>query len=261
MSNTSISIVSHGHAYILENLLSSLSKSSNDLEVILTINAPSLEPLGWIESLQAMPFLKVVINEQQKGFSANHNSAAKIARGCFFCVLNPDVSVATDLGDSSTLANILNILQEYSGIPGAGLAYPTQIDANGKMLDFERSLVTPWQIALRHIFAVHNPQVKSVDWVSGACLMFQTATFKKLGGFDERYHLYCEDVDICLRAQLQGYRLVKAPCIVRHDTQRRTLQSRRHLLWHLQSLTMLWLSSVFWRYLRSKIYLLPSHKG
>jgi N-acetylglucosaminyl-diphospho-decaprenol L-rhamnosyltransferase len=250
---TSISIVSHGQAHIVESLLLALAKSKNETEVIVTINVPSLEPAGWIESLEATPRLRWVLNDTQKSFAANHNCAANIATGDFFCILNPDISLSDRLADKNDWTSVLTVLREQAGDSSTGLAYPTQTDTEGKMLDFERTLVTPNQIVLRHIFAASRIQINAVDWVSGACMMFRTEVFRALGGFDERYRLYCEDVDICLRLQLAGYKLVKAPCAVVHDCRRQTMRSRQHFTWHMQSLMQLWFSQAFWQYLKSNI--------
>jgi N-acetylglucosaminyl-diphospho-decaprenol L-rhamnosyltransferase len=87
-----------------------------------------------------------------------------------------------------------------------------------------------------------------VDWISGAFMMFKSSAFRKLGGFDERYFMYCEDVDICLRLQLAGYKLVRADATVTHHTQRRTLKNLQHLVWHVRSLLRLWNSAPYKQY-------------
>ena len=79
-------------------------------------------------------------------------------------------------------------------------------------------------------------------------MAFRADVFAGLGGFDERYFMYCEDVDICLRAQLAGYRLERADAKVVHHTQRRTLKSLRHLTWHVRSLLRLWRSPAYLQY-------------
>jgi GT2 family glycosyltransferase len=65
--------------------------------------------------------------------------------------------------------------------------------------------------------------------------------------------MYCEDVDLCLRLQLAGYRLVEAPqARVVHDAHRASRRSLRHLVWHLRSLWRLWHSTPYQRFLAQR---------
>ena len=68
-----------------------------------------------------------------------------------------------------------------------------------------------------------------------------------LGGFDARYFMYCEDVDLCLRLRLQGWQLVRAAAQVQHQGSRASRRAWQPLAWHIHSLLRLWASPVFWR--------------
>lgn len=92
--------------------------------------------------------------------------------------------------------------------------------------------------------------VEQADWVNGACLFFRSEAFSELKGFDERYFMYCEDTDICLRLQLAGWSMQGADWAVMHDARRNTGRSLRHLGWHLRSLWRLWASDSFWDFVR-----------
>jgi GT2 family glycosyltransferase len=77
-------------------------------------------------------------------------------------------------------------------------------------------------------------------------MVFPVAVFAELGGFDRRYFMYCEDVDICLRLQLKGYRLLPVVSVtVEHEAQHASRRRLRHLFWHVQSLWRLWHSDVY----------------
>ncbi len=172
------------------------------------------------------------------GFGANHNRAFQRSSNEYFCVLNPDVELAQ---------NPFNALLNILDIEAVGCAYPLQTNKAALPLDFERELVSPLAIAKRYFYYKYHKvkNINDVDWVSGSFLVFKSSVFQKLNGFDERYFMYCEDVDICLRLQLSGYQLSRAYTTVIHDTQRKTLKNFRHLFWHVQSLFRLWNSQAY----------------
>lgn len=190
--------------------------------------------------------LSLIKNAHPQGFGANQNAAFALCKQPYFCVLNPDVVFDT---------HALRILLTALKAPGVGCAYPMQLLPNGETLDFERSLITPWQLFRRYALRQFGLS-KSVDWISGSAMAFSSAIYRQIGGFDERYFMYCEDVDICLRLQNLGYTLVKTQARMIHDTQRQSLHDAQHLSWHVSSLLRLWTSRAFWAYrLRTKYYL------
>lgn len=202
--------------------------------VVLTLNVPEPEPqlpeTGW-------PFvLEVRRNPVPLGFGANHNKALLGAHEQFVCVLNPDVQL--------TEADPFAPLVAAAGQPATGCSYPEQVDEGGRPQDFERELPSPLALLRRRLL---RRQESRIDWVSGACMVLPARVWGAQGGFDERYFLYCEDVDLCLRLRLGGLDLVKAPVSIVHAGQRASGRSARHLLWHVQSLLRLWGSPVYRR--------------
>ncbi len=83
----------------------------------------------------------------------------------------------------------------------------------------------------------------NTDWLAGMFLLLRREAFAAVGGFDERFHMYCEDADLCLRLQLAGWRvrLVEDVAVV-HAAQRASRRSWQHLRWHLTSLLRHWFS-------------------
>ena len=84
-----------------------------------------------------------------------------------------------------------------------------------------------------------------VDWINGACMVLPRSAWEAVGGFDESYFMYCEDVDLCLRLRLAGLALVRAPVQVLHDGQRASHRRVRAFGWHVSSLLRLWRSPVY----------------
>lgn len=243
--SVTVSVVSHGHSGLVRSMIDSLAASGGPLvaRVVITSNAPSLDDFPDMP-VDGLRFdVQRTDNAQARGFGANHNQAFKQCDTEFFCVLNPDIEFTSD-----PFAHLVEALSAAK----VGLAYPSQVDGGNALLDFERELVSPLAIAQRHLLGQrYQPQPhKPVHWVSGAFMVFKSSVFRELGGFDERYFMYCEDVDICLRMQLAGYSLARADAKVIHHTRRSTLKSPGHLAWHVRSLLRLWSSGSYQEYTR-----------
>ena len=233
-----ISMVSHGHAPLVQPFLEALARLSAATvsRVVLTQNLPEDDPReppgGW-------PFtLQIRRNARPMGFGANHNRALADASEPFVCVLNPDVALLPDGADPFAA------LVQAAGMRGVGCAYPLQVDIQGRVQDSERALptlVALWQRRVR------RRGEQRLDWVNGACLVLPSPVWAALGGFDEGYHMYCEDVDLCLRLRLAGWALVGAAAVVVHAGDRASRRAWRPLWWHVRSLLRLWASPVFWR--------------
>ncbi len=229
-----VSVVSHGHGAQVQALLLDLARWGVGMvrRVVLTQNLPEPAPQapegGW-------PFvLECRRNGAPAGFGTNHNRALAGASEPLVCLLNPDVG----LGGADPFV----ALAQAALAPGVGAAYPEQVDAQGHCQDSERELPTPWALWRRRVCGATEHRV---DWVNAACLVLPTPVWQQLGGFDEGYFLYCEDVDLCLRLRLAGLVLVRAPARVVHAGQRDSHRHWRHLQWHLRSLWRLWRSPVF----------------
>jgi N-acetylglucosaminyl-diphospho-decaprenol L-rhamnosyltransferase len=241
-----VSIVSHGHGPLVHSLLADLARWAvpGVQRVVLTHNLPEADP---VPPAQGWPFLLQVVNNLQPlGFGENHNRALAGATEPFVCVLNPDVELA---GSSPFEALVRAAAQ-----PGVGCAYPVQRDMNGRVQDSERAIPTPLALWRRRVLRRRDTRV---DWVNAACIVLPQPVWQAVEGFDERYFMYCEDVDLCLRVRLGGWTLVRAPVDVVHGGQRASHRRWDHLRWHVRSLLRLWTSPVY----RRALQLLPVATG
>lgn len=239
-----VSIVSHGQRQLLTPLLHQLMYAARQLpmQVIVTQNLP--EARCAIDTDPAFNLVWIQ-NDRPKGFGENHNAAFRVCSAPYFCVLNPDIQLTTDC-----LNALVDAVARLSGVAGPRVTAPS-----GRLEDSARKLPTPTRLLLRwgrrRFEPDYLPSVseQQVDWLAGMCLMFDRETFAALGGFDERYHLYCEDVDICLRARLIGNAVtwVQYSEVV-HDAQRASRRNWRYLAWHIQSLARLMTSAAYWRF-------------
>jgi N-acetylglucosaminyl-diphospho-decaprenol L-rhamnosyltransferase len=232
-----LSIVSHDHHAPVKALVDQLVQMHGGLlaHVIVTHN---LKSSALNMRTGHMPFqLTEIFNDTPLGFGANHNRAFQRCLTPYFCVLNPDLV----LDDDSLWEQLLQKL----AADRVGAAYPVLLGLDGAVQDSERELVTPVSLLRRHVLHTNDRQI---DWVSAAFLMFSSTAWRDVGGFDERYHMYCEDVDLCLRLQLRGWRLAKAPSRVVHVGARNSRRQLRHTAWHVRSLLRLWASQAFFTY-------------
>lgn len=238
----SISIVSHGQLALVQQLLQDLEKqcAGTSLEIILTLNIP--EPLSIDPTASTLP-LSVISNPQPKGFGQNHNAAFTQARGRFFCVLNPDVRLL-----SNPFPEILSALSN----PIVGVAAPRIVDQNGKVEDSARHFPTLKELfgklfgGRSAVFEGRATAENAPDWLAGMFLVFTHDVFEQLGGFDERYFLYYEDVDICMRLRLMGKqaRLCSEVSAI-HQARRSSHRNLRYLYWHISSVVRYFLSSPY----------------
>ena len=244
-----ISIVSHGQMELVLPLLQDLDTvhHTTPLHVVLTLNVP--------EAIPCVPedfafSLQIMRNSQPLGFGANHNRAFSQAQGGIFCVLNPDIRITQ---------NPFPDLLKACADPHTGLAAPAIYSPSGQLEDSARKFPTPWRIAHRVLTRRRTRDyaapttVLHPDWVAGMFLLLRTAVYRQLGGFDERYFLYYEDVDLCARARLAGLEIVQLalPGVI-HNAQRASHRDPKYLRWHVGSMLKFFTSAAFlrWQWLR-----------
>jgi N-acetylglucosaminyl-diphospho-decaprenol L-rhamnosyltransferase len=243
-----ISIVSHGHGALLEQLLEDLDNrpALAGVRVILTWNLGAAEfDLSRFNNLE----FKVLSNEAPRGFGANHNRAFRYCETAWFVVLNPDLR----LTERPPFESLLSCAKR---LPDVGLVAPVVVSSAGAPEDSVRWNLTPWSLVQRYVFrrfqaaSVNPPHELTYPfrWLAGMCLMVDSEAFRAVGGFDERFFLYCEDYDLCARLYNSGHRLLlDRRSRVVHDAQRGSHRSRRHLYWHITSLLRVWTSRAFWQ--------------
>jgi GT2 family glycosyltransferase len=226
-----VSVVSHRHGALVAALLGDLARHCREsIEVVLTLNEK--ESLEF--SPRDLPFaLDLIRNEKPRGFGANHNAAFRRARAEYFCVVNPDIRLETN-----PFPDLVDVLRT----PGVAVAAPLVCNSGGEVEDSARKFPT-LALLLRKMMGPRLPldyaydaPVIYPDWVAGMFMMFRRDLFESLNGFDERYFLYYEDVDLCARSRAQGLQvaLVTTARVV-HDARRTSRRNLRHALWHAQS--------------------------
>ncbi|WGT62708.1 glycosyltransferase family 2 protein [Variovorax paradoxus] len=236
-----VSIVSHGQLALIKPLLEQLGHFSGGsvAKVVLTLNIP--EPDGVLAGQESGFPVERIENASPKGFGANHNQAFQHCDTPWFLVLNPDIRF-----DGDVLAPLI-----AQAAPDAGLLTPRILEPGKSSPEQHREIITPLEIVTRRRPGYARPAVPA--WIPGLFMLFRSDAYRQIGGFDERFFMYGEDFDICARTQLAGWKLqVGEDLLARHEAQRASRSSKKHLYWHVTSLLKVWTSGAFWRYRRLK---------
>jgi GT2 family glycosyltransferase len=227
-----VSIVSHGHGALLPLLLADLAACPAVSDVSLTQNVPEAE----LVAPATLPYrLTLLRNAHPKGFGANHNAAFAQCTTPFFCVLNPDVRMERD-----PFPALLQVLEDER----IALCAPAVVAPDGHIEDSVRHFPRPLGLVRkalglsdgRYPFKLGDAPL-TPEWVAGMFMLLRARDFADVGGFDEDFHLYYEDVDLCVRLWQAGCGVVACPgAAVIHDARRASRRNLRHLSWHLTSM-------------------------
>ena len=226
-----LSVVSHGQRGILVTLLDDLRRNvATPFRLIVTENIPEHGDFP----VSDYPFeIEVIRNQRPKGFGANHNAALAHVRSDLFCVLNPDLRIASDP---------FPVLTGALADPRVGVVAPTVTGTDLTQEDHARTFPSMFTLAAK-VFG-HRPRIEAPegqlvyhpDWVAGMFMLFRSEVLRSLGGFDERYFLYYEDVDLCARLRDRGLDVaVCASVSVIHEARRASRRNFRYAWWHLGS--------------------------
>lgn len=216
MTKLSIIIVNYNVKYFVEQCLHSIFASNFPYEKEVFV-VDNLSTDGSIEYLNNR-FLTVhfVENTHNEGFAKANNQALKMAQGEYVLLLNPD----TVLGEN-VLKNVCLFLDENKQAGAVGVK---MIDGSGQFLpESKRGFPTPWNsfckmIGLSKLFPrstlfsqyrllyLNENQVHQVDVLSGAFLCTRKKIMDQIGGLDESFFMYGEDIDLSFRIQKTGFK-------------------------------------------------------
>jgi N-acetylglucosaminyl-diphospho-decaprenol L-rhamnosyltransferase len=221
------SIVSHGHGIMVRGLVEDLLGCPEVARVVVTQNVS--EKTEYPEDGR----VEVIRNTQQQGYGANQNAAFASASSPFFCVLNPDIrlkenpfpALLTVLQDAKVAASAPVIVTPENDIEDSARRFPTAMSLVGKALGLSDGTYLD-------IAGTQNP-----DWLAGMFLLFRSSAFREVGGFDEKYFLYYEDVDLGWRLRRRGYELRQVQEVrAVHAARRASRRDWQHAQWHLASM-------------------------
>jgi N-acetylglucosaminyl-diphospho-decaprenol L-rhamnosyltransferase len=215
---------------LVDKLLSTLNNSNiSNLQIIITFNIP--ENIDFINKYDYLT-ISIIENKTALGYGENHNNAFKISTGSYFVVCNPDIEFfmpALDMLASKFETTV-------------GIVAPGIVGKDNIIQDSVRKFPTILGLLLRRLKirdnSLYSPVSRdfAVDWAAGMFLMFTRHSFRLVGGFDESYYLYFEDIDICKRMNNLGFKILYVPNIkIIHNARHSSRKSFQYFIWHLHS--------------------------
>lgn len=217
--NLSVIIVSWNCKQELVNCLRSLieQKSRGTLEIIVVDNA-SID--GSVDAVHSsFPTVQVVQTGANLGFAQAANRGLMQAQGEYVLFLNPDTLISTRIFEPT-----LQLLQCQ---PTVGILGVRLLNGDGSVqpsCGHFLSLSELIKEKLREVAGYHaqngkqgnnhlwsSPTIEEPDWITGAFLLCRRTVLQEVGGFDEEYFLYVEDMDLCYRVRQRGYSVMYFP--------------------------------------------------
>jgi GT2 family glycosyltransferase len=230
MHDLAVVIVTHDDAGMIERCLRSVLARAGDIRLqTVVVDNDSADGTA---DLVERAFPGVTVHRQANlGFGAGNNAGAALCDARYVLFLNPDTEIL-----DGELAELVALLDERPAVGVAGLReldpagalrpsirrFPAPLSALGDALAVER-----WPLLRRiggeRVLAPAAYEGEGpADWMSGSSLVLRAEALERIGGFDERYFLYFEETDLCLRARGAGYDVVHLPAVtILHDERER----------------------------------------
>lgn len=215
MKQLSIIIVNYNVKHFLELCLSSVyaALENLDAEVIVVDNNSPDDSCAMVKERFSQTIL--IENKENTGFATANNQGVAIAQGEYLCILNPDTVVSEDTFEKliSFIKNPAKATRKSKKAIGA--IGTRLVDGTGKFLpECKRNLPTP-RVAFNKIFGngndyyarhVKHTENGAVPILVGAFMFMKTGIYREVGGFDEQYFMYGEDIDLSHTIELTGYK-------------------------------------------------------
>ncbi len=215
--DVSIIIVNYNVRDFLNNALVSVFKALEGIEgeVFVVDNASDDGSCDFIRG--SFPSVHLITNTINVGFAKANNQALALSAGKYLMLLNPDTIVQED-----TFRTLINFFEANGDVGMAGCKI---LNPDGTLqLACRRSFPTPWVAFTKvsglsslfgstKLFGKYNltylnpDESYEVDAISGSCMMVRREVFNTVGGLDESFFMYGEDLDWCYRIQKRGWKV------------------------------------------------------
>lgn len=194
------------------------AKSEANFEVIVVENNSEDDSAQMVET--DFPWVKLLKQSQNLGFTRGHNLALGHAMGNVLALLNSDTIVHKGA--------ISEVLRFMKATPDAGIVGPKLLNTDGSLQMSCRRFPKPMAAAFRNTFLGRifpnnrytaeylmedsdHQSTRTVDWVSGAAMFISTRLYNEIGGLDDDFFMFSEDVDYCRRCWNAGFKVYYLP--------------------------------------------------
>jgi GT2 family glycosyltransferase len=205
----SVVILNYNVRYFLEQCLLTVQEAVVGLEaeIIVVDNASADDSCAMVR--ERFPNVILLENKENVGFSKANNQGVAIAKGEYVCILNPDTAL-----QKNTFKEVLSFAENHPDFGAIGIRY---IDGTGNFLpECKRNIPSP-KVSLHKIlglksekyayYATHLLEEESgeVAVLAGAFMLIKKERYQEVGGFDEDYFMYGEDIDLSYKLTKAGY--------------------------------------------------------
>ncbi len=220
MVTLSLIIVNWNVCDLLQRAIASVYASWDGLpglEIIVVDNASHDDSVAMLR--ETFPQVVVIANAENRGFTGGNNQGLAAATGDFLLLLNPDTEIVGD-----ALPRMIAYLQNH---PGVGMIGPQLLNPDGSVQSSRRRFPTlpvlflesTWleklapRKSLRYYYAQEQPDdaIQDVDWITGAAMLTRREVIAQVGGMDEGFFMYSEELDWCRRIREAGWRVIYFP--------------------------------------------------
>jgi len=229
--NISIIIVNYNARYFLKNCIRSILSSDiiDTIEIIVVDNNSSD---GSCEMLQEdFPQVTCLRNAENVGFSKANNKGVAIAKGSYVLILNPDTVIS-----ETTLSEMLHFSESQADFGASGVQF---MDGSGQFLPESKRNFPNLKVAgakllgySKYYYANHLQQeaTEEIDILTGAFMFIKKKVYQEVGGFDEDFFMYGEDIDLSYRISKAGYKnYYVGSCKVLHFKGESTVKDKFYL--------------------------------
>ncbi len=236
-------IVNYHQAPTLIPLVKELIKEDVVGHVIVVDNSQDKKEKEILVSDLKDKRISLVVNQKNLGFARGCNLGFKQVKSDYVAFINPDIVYKV-----GTLDKILDLVNKTQ----ADISAPVIVNKSGKLIP-TAGFFPKWSLKFwRKVFLwpekidylISRP--KKVDWSTGAFMVVKSGVFKNLGGFDENFKLYYEDLDLCLRAKRGSFNIWYLPVKATHLAHRSVVKNKQ--------------AADKW-YKQSRFYFIKKHKG
>ena len=239
MVDLSIVIVSWNVRALLERCLQSIVTEAQpgpddgvfllggrEMEILVVDNASSDGSSEMVRD--QFPQVRLIVNGENRGFTAANNQGLVLSQGRYLLLLNPDTEIVGD-----ALATMIGYMQANAKTGALG---PRLLNTDGSPQSSRRrfptfstalvesTIVQEWwednRVLRRYYMSdTADDAVQRVDWVVGACLLVRREAYEQVGGLDEGFFMYSEELDWCRRIKAAGWDVVYFPTatVIHHE--------------------------------------------